>query len=498
MRNIELDSTTTLAHILNELKTTEEDGLELTALAGETTILENDLDKAIIEKVAKKFGKEIVFPNVAIEETPIAEDDNFGFVEGEDIVNKAPMQKASEMIKTGESVEISPGKKRFNVSLKLPKNKFIWLGFVLVFLILSLLASVFLLPTAEVDLFVQGEHKDSQATIVAKATSSEVSFNEKIVPLKFVEVTKEDFDDISTTGRKTIGTYATGRVTITKWDTEPRSFVKGTIITPVATSSAGLSFKTTEDVFLEGAPYGESVEKGVSVIATKLGPEGNLAANSKFKVGSENTPLVFAKNPTAFSGGSIKEAQVASAEDRDKLKNKVLENLTEQAQKEILKKNEGSLLPKNALEVSITKETYDPKEVDAEADKLKLTLVASFKSPLVKEKDVKNLLVELLEKSEKSAKVNADSLKIELEQIEKNTDGSIKLLVKYKTQLLPEFNKTEIARQMEGKSLSAAENYLDNLDKISGYEVTIKPSIFRFFGFMPFSKDRIKVNLKTQ
>lgn len=497
MRNLEIDSTTTLSHILSELKTTEEDGLELTVVPGETSILENSLDKAIIEKVAKQFNKEVVFPASAIEEAPVAEDDNLGFVEGEDIISKAPMQEVEGIIKPAAEVSKTVSqKKKFSLPFKFPKNKWAAVAAAIFLLLTFLLSSVYLLPSAEVNLTVEGETKDSQATITASATAKEINTKENIVPMKVDEITKEDSDEVSTTGKKTIGNPAKGRVNIYNRLASEKNYPAGTIITTVATSSA--TFRLDSAVLVPAAvPPGETLV-GVNVTATKVGTDGNLAANTSFKIGSAEVSEVYAKNDVAFTGGSTKEAQVVSAEDREKLKNGIIDSLTEEATKELIKKHDGSLIPDESLEKSITVETYDPKAVDAEATKLKATLSILFKASLVKEDDVKKLLVSMLEKAEKEAKVDSDSLEVKLQQIEKNADGSVKLLVKYKTTLVPKLDKNEIARQIEGKTLMQTGSYLDGLDKISSYQVTIKPSIFRFVGFMPFSKERIKINFKTQ
>lgn len=50
MRNLEIDSQTTLIHILSELKSTEEDGLELSVLPGEKVFLTFQLTKKLLKR----------------------------------------------------------------------------------------------------------------------------------------------------------------------------------------------------------------------------------------------------------------------------------------------------------------------------------------------------------------------------------------------------------------------------------------------------------------
>jgi hypothetical protein len=103
---LEIDSSTTLAHILNELKTTEENGLEITGVPGEKTILDNPLNRDIIEKVAKEFKREIILPAApeggatltSPESQVVAESDDLGFVDGEDVVAKLPMEEVPKVV----------------------------------------------------------------------------------------------------------------------------------------------------------------------------------------------------------------------------------------------------------------------------------------------------------------------------------------------------------------------------------------------------------------
>ena len=93
MRPLEIDQSTTLSHILNELKTTTEDGLEITSVPGEKTILDNPVNRSVIEKAAKEFKKEVALPasseggpTLTEGESTALEPDDLGFVEGEDVV----------------------------------------------------------------------------------------------------------------------------------------------------------------------------------------------------------------------------------------------------------------------------------------------------------------------------------------------------------------------------------------------------------------------------
>jgi hypothetical protein len=505
LRNLEIDSQTTLAHILNELKNTQEEGLELTSVPGEKTILDNSLNRAIIEKAAAQFKREVVFPALPIDEAPIVESDDLGFVEGEDVLKSLPMEEVPKVVQPISSVAgeggstsptsvVSPKKKFKFVLPKVFKNKLVMVSGVVVFVLGLIVLFLAGLPSAQVTLTLSAQEKETESTLIADPKATEVSDDK--IPLVKQEVTKEGSEEATATGKKTIGTPATGRVTIYNRDTVGKQFLKGAIITAVATGSA--TFKLDADVTLEAPPFGEETKVGVQVTATKAGPESNLPANTTFKVGAESTPLVFAKNDLAFSGGSTKQATVVSAGDRDSLKSKIVENLTKEAESELEEKTADSLIPEGGVKNEVISEAYEPKAVDAEAEKLKATVSLKTTANLLKKQDLEEILIKLAESKADGFKVDLESSQISASVVEEQPDGSIKILAKIKAKLIPDLNEEEIKGKITGKGLNEVENYLESLDHVSGYKVNTSPAPFRLLKLMPFFKDKIKINVETE
>ena len=512
MRPLEIDQSTTLSHILNELKTTTEDGLEITSVPGEKTILDNPVNRSVIEKAAKEFKKEVALPasseggpTLTEGESTALEPDDLGFVEGEDVVARLPMEEVPKVVQPVtlgqdevESKTLSPVLEKKRLNLKLPaffKNKLL-VGAAGVVLVLGLFGlGIVVLPSSQITLTLSAEEKETEMAVTADPKLKEVDEEGRSLPLAFQEVTKETTEELTTTTKKTVGTPATGRVTITNEDIAPKQFLKGTIITPVSGSSA--TFKLDADVALDAAPFGGEVTAGVQVTATKVGEEGNLPANTVFKVGAESSPLVSAKNDLAFSGGSTKQVTVATSADRETLMNKIVETLTEEAEKEVLEKASDSLIPGDGLAVQVTKETYTPKEVDAEADKLKATIAVKFTASLVRKEDLLKLLVKKVESEEEGFKVDEENSPVSAIIVTKDVDGVVKLNAKIKARLLPTVGEEEIVDKVAGKSLGEVESYLESLENVSGYEVNTTPAPFRLLKMMPFMKSRIKVSFEN-
>ncbi len=201
MRQLEIDSQTNLSHILSELKTTEENGLELNTVPNETTILDNPIHKLIIEKAAKAFSKEVVFPASPIEDAPEVESDDLGFVEGEDIVAKTPIEEVHKMIQPAAviSKEVLAKKKKL-VLPKFLKNKLVLLGIGVIGLIIALGTLGYFLPSAKIELVLSSETKDSQITLTGDTTHKEVALLNTIIPMKAIGVSNVGDDEAATTG----------------------------------------------------------------------------------------------------------------------------------------------------------------------------------------------------------------------------------------------------------------------------------------------------------
>lgn len=497
MRNLEIDSQTTLSHILNELKSTQEDGLELAVVPGEKSLLNNQINKKIIEKAAAESKKKVVFPEILSEPSPEVAEDDMGFIEGEDVVAKAPIEAVHKMIQptTLPAVVNKPGSKVVGVVNQVTKNKLLWIGAVVLGLAVLLGIAIFILPSAEVTLTAKTENKESQLTLKGDSKIKEASIKDNLIPYQTVEVSKESSDEQVTTGKKTIGNSAKGRVTITNQDTtQPKTFVAGTILTYV--TNANITFKLDSDVALEQAPIGGEKTAGVNVTAVKAGTEGNLAEGSVFKVGSSDPTFVFARNDVAFSGGSSKLANVASAEDRESLRTKIIEELQEEAKKEIEEKQKDVIVVEDSFEIKVTKETFEPKNADAEAENLKATIAITAVAAFADKGRVKKLVVENLSKGEEGFSVDEENLDISLQQVDKDQSGRSTIIATIKASLVPEINEDDIRQDLLGKSVSQASGYLDSLEELSAYKISSSPFYFRLLGRLPFMASKIKINFE--
>lgn len=135
----------------------------------------------------------------------------------------------------------------------------------------------------------------------------------KVIKPAVEQIKKTSSADFSATGKKDIGTKATGTVTISNCDTfESFSLPAGT-----AVSSNGLNFLTASTVTIPGAKgsFSSGCTKAgtasVSVQAQNMGEEYNVSGGSNFTVAGQSS-RVSGNNPNSFSGGSKRTINVVS------------------------------------------------------------------------------------------------------------------------------------------------------------------------------------------
>jgi hypothetical protein len=407
------------------------------------------------------------------------------------------MEEVDKMISPvtkSETKAVSPKKFPFPSKASL-KNRWLIISTVLVILAVGLIALFLLVPSATLTLSLKEQNKEVSKELVADTSLKTLDQKAEKIPLMTKEVTKEGSDQMDASGKKTVGTFAKGRVTITNQDTtSEKNFVAGTILTP-ETSDSSISFKLDEDKTIEKATPGPNGQKSVGANVTALSPgeKGNLPANTVFKVGTSPDYLVYATNDVAFTGGSTKQITVASADDRNTLRAKIIDDLKQQSEEELSKSTSGSLAVKDSEETSVITETYTPNSLETETSSLKATIKIQSKIYLVKKDDLKTLLLSKLKESQGNFKVNEDNLIVSAEYINKESSNSLNIRGKLKASLIPKVDEVEIKNNLKGKSFDQVASYLSGLKEVTSFKVELAPSLFRILRIMPFLGSKIKI-----
>ncbi|MBI4999752.1 hypothetical protein HZB97_03220, partial [Candidatus Gottesmanbacteria bacterium] len=453
-------------------------------------IAPQDLDiKAVAFAGASEIAQTVEVAEVQ-EETA-----DFGFVKGEDILERS-----------GEMPPLPPSPPKAVLAalaqIKIPKlsERIGWaiLGAIFLFLILGggVIAAYWYVPTAQVDLMLESQTLQQELTANLNPKLTVVDEATKEIPGLTFEIEEKGTKKAVTTGKKLVGEPAKGEVTIYNKTTNSKSFKKGTIL--VAPNN--LKFTLDEEVSVasasEGVDYTLTPGKQTArVTGEKIGPEGNLGVSQEFRFADFSTTSYVAKNQIAFSGGTSREISVVARADQERLVASTSAELSEQAKKDLEGKlGSGEKVLDKTLVGVVTNKKFD-KEIDEEATEVGLEISMKFSALGFKEDDLLTMLEKTTATSIPSGfEFRRDEVKMEIVDIEKKKDGTVVFKANFSASLLPRINEEEIKKNLAGKNLTQADNYLRSLGNIAGYEIKIG----RTFPFAKNVLPRLAKNIRIE
>ena len=376
------------------------------------------------------------------------------------------------------------------------------IGFALIGGILLLVVLIFLIysfvPKAEVDLTVVAQSLPKEAKVTASANFSQINKDRGEIPAELVSTRVSDSKKGVATGKKNVGDKAHGKVTIFNKTSAPRTFPSETQIT----GPTSLVFTLDDDVTVasqsatvDGITYGK---EDVAVTAQKVGPDSNLAAGTDFKVSNFDSSLYTARNSESFSGGTSKEVTVVSQKDLDQLKEALTADLGAKAKDEISKKLSGDQkLIDGAIAKNVISSNFD-KKVDDEASVINLKMEIEFTASVFKEGDLEEVLKSLMDQSIPSDLVRSDEkAQVETQDAKLLDNGELTFGAKLSLKLIPKYDADEIKKNLAGKNLEKAKEYLNSLPEISAAEIHLSPPL-PFLKTMPKFSGNIKIVVSSK
>lgn len=308
------------------------------------------------------------------------------------------------------------------------------------------------------------------------------------LPVSEVEVTTSSSETAITTGSKMIGDKASGIVTIINSVANTKTFPKGTIIS----SPSGLKFifdKEVQVASASGTADNKILGKNtVGVTASQVGTEGNLSAGTYMQIGSLATVDVVAKNELALSGGTSRQVKAVAKTDVENLRTKILADIKAQARQKLLDKTAGQSLITDSIEISTVGEDLDHKIGDT-AEDIGLKITVRAKGTVVEKNDldsaISNAISSLVPSGFEVQSTNPRSLSV------KKSSISISVVAN----LIPKIDVLNTAKNIAGKNLDKATDYLHSLPGISKIEFVISPPLPIITSRLPFRPQRIDVRV---
>jgi len=349
------------------------------------------------------------------------------------------------------------------------------------------------LPKATVTVYVSPYQLEESVSVFVDPSIESADSEEGILPGKLVTKTNSGDKTKSTTGTKTVGERATGEVTL---------YRAGLLLTvpsgTVLTGSGNLVFTLDDGVTVASGSASTPGTVNTKITAEDIGAQYNLASGESFTVSNFPTSEIEAKNESSFSGGSSREINAVSEEDREELEEDLKEELVEEIIQETRSElEEGDFLIEEATKVDITDKEFSNKVGD-EASTLKLSLEIEASVLIVKKADLIEVAQEVLkDRVAEGFVLREDQIDVTFEFIDE--DGGIyELTVTFGANLLPEVKPDEVVEKIKGKYPPLAKEFLTDIEGFERAEIVIIPRFPGRLGTLPRISKNITIEVSSQ
>lgn len=389
---------------------------------------------------------------------------------------------AEEQPKEADDSSLPPivtrvGAPRASEPFKFPwKAALIALGLLLILTIVTF----FLLPKATVTVVLPAEPVSDTLLLAVQTETAEGAVKGSVVTSE-----QSSSTTITATGKKDIGSKATGTISITNKYRDgsgagkDQTFAAGTKATDVSTKKV---FTLNNSVTVSRVTFnpnnGQPIydTKTVKVTAVEPGESYNIPKSSFTLAGALDNTVI--ESTEAFLGGLTKQITVLSQQDLDTAVAAAKAELETKARADLAEKAKGLLILPDAVWQTVKEQTTD-KKVDEEAQSVNLTLKIEFASLAFEKKLVddqfKTKLSSTLTETQELVFEDGKEPTITTKGI---TDDKTKLTIEvagsgYKVEKI---DKATIARSVKNKSVDSAKNSIVETYKADSVEISISPS----------------------
>ena len=387
--------------------------------------------------------------------------------------NAAPVFKPK--VSAGGETKIAAAKVKDLAKVR----KIIW-PIIAILVVLLGIASYLLLPKATIKVYVSAEDLKKTLPVLVSSQVKDSSLEQSMVAGELIEVTKEQKDNFSTTGKKNVGGKATGTLTVyNSWDSNSHSFDSRT------------KFSSSSKTFLATAGFtipGSSVREGnlvpgstsMKIEAENPGEEYNVKAGRFTILGlpAAEQEKIYGTSANDLTGGFSKQVQVVSGQDYDNAKKKLTDELASQAEQEFSEKTKDKKVIDKAIVIP-DPEVTTTANIDQEAKDFQMNVKYKIEALVFNFSDFKDFLTNLLAKQVPSDKMVVIPKDEDIGLIVDKTTydkGEMNLTVNVDAKIANKISAERIKKAVLGKKSAEAEQYIKNQEGVSRVEVIMRPS----------------------
>jgi len=382
------------------------------------------------------------------------------------------------------------------INFKLPKIKTNFLFFLFpAALILTFLFIAF--SKVKITLFLTPYEFEKTINVTLDPDASEISSS--IIPVEKKDTNVTSSITVETTGQKTVGTKATGEVTIFNKLEKVQNIPKGSILT----DANGQKFELINSVQIATAVINYNTgtmnfgQTKTSLSAQDIGPEYNISKDTAltFKDFSENSIVV--KSNATFAGGTKEQVRAVSKQDKSNAENQLTQKLADEANKKISEElSNSSDILKETIQVKKGKIEFN-REVDEQTDQLTATAQSTV-SVFAINSEIKNKIIDQFLSQEtgySDSDKNPDSFvfTFKIGKLDTNqATGSLTI----KGSSLPKVDTDTLKKNIAGKTIKNAQKIIKKtISRV--YDFNIQSSS-KLLNILPFNKNNISIDVKIK
>ena len=424
-------------------------------------------------------------------------------LEGEDQPH-GPETPAATTAKTASILEVAkrhPGRAKFRFA----STRFLLSLFAVVLVgFVSYLAFMELAPRATIALMVATEPFEQKITLTADSRLASPDQDNAKITARLVEAPIEVTQSVPATGKKEVGTKATGTLSLSNyWDSNQQSFPVGTTFR----SSDGTSFVSTAAATIPGATTtlreGKVVttpgKTTVTIEATAVGlePNGKTGTFIIPSLPSARQDKIYGETTTATSGGDSHEVTIVSTTDLAALTEAVEAAAAEQGKTQLTDVVGTSRLLDGAYQLAIEAKEAD-QTVGAEAESVSMKLTGAMKGLVVTDAEVTAATRTVVAKAIPSGRTHVESASDTITTSAQNLniiDGTVEIIANIKTSTALTLDEENVINTVAGQSRSLAETTFRATTGVVSVTIDLRP---RWLKSLPKRDEQIRLLLTYQ
>lgn len=361
--------------------------------------------------------------------------------------------------------------------------------------------SAYVFASASVTLNVSKANVSVNEQVTASTTAVNVDYGNKVVPIRQIKVNSSSSNSGDTTGQAKDGDKAKGLITIYNKEEREIQLASGTIVTNITTN---LEYKLTSSITVTaavidaGGTVNVGVNKDVPVEAASYGESYNTTGSASYKITGYTTDQLSAKSFDDIEGGTTSEDKAVDQKDIDNLQNGLVEELKNSIKNEMEELvSEDELLLEDTIAYGSPSVESD-KKVGETATNVTITVDLEAAAYVVSRADLRSYISEAIKSSSDfEGEVDQEDLVDPVvEEVAVNGEN-VSFTLRSQGDIVAGITESEVAENISGKSIGNADDYLDSIEGIESYDLSVSPFYIPSMLKKVPSESRIEVHIKT-